>query len=98
MRSVNEMQPSEDRNPIESNLQNVFDILRKDLPLLFVKQLDYGIYTQDLVFVNNIRGTTSVGIQHYFKQIAFLLLFSHCKNETYMKYRRMENFVYELKY
>ena len=79
VRSVNEMQPSEDRNPIESNLQNVFDILRKDLPLLFVKQLDYGIYTQDLVFVNNIRGTTSVGIQHYFKQIAFLKIIGHLK-------------------
>ena len=70
--STNEMQASEDRNPIESNLQNVFDILRKDLPLLFVKQLDYGIYTKDIVFVNNIRGTTSVGIQDYFKQVAFL--------------------------
>ncbi|XP_050577876.1 uncharacterized protein LOC126916273 [Bombus affinis] len=79
VRNVNEMQPSEDRNPIESNLQNVFDILRKDLPLLFVKQLDYGIYTQDLVFVNNIRGTTSVGIQHYFKQIAFLKIIGHLK-------------------
>ncbi|XP_033349463.1 uncharacterized protein LOC117233336 [Bombus vosnesenskii] len=79
VRSVNEMQASEDRNPIESNLQNVFDILRKDLPLLFVKQLDYEIYTKDLVFVNNIRGTTSVGIQHYFKQIAFLKIIGHLK-------------------
>ncbi|XP_068968788.1 uncharacterized protein [Bombus flavifrons] len=79
VRSVNEMQASEDRNPIESNLQNVFDILRKDLPLLFVKQLDYGIYTNDLVFVNNIRGTTSVGIQHYFKQVAFLKVIGHLK-------------------
>ncbi|XP_071879214.1 uncharacterized protein [Bombus fervidus] len=79
VRSANEMQASEDRNPIESNLQNVFDILRKDLPLLFVKQLNYGIYTQDLVFVNNIRGTTSVGIQHYFKQVALLKVIGHLK-------------------
>ncbi|XP_060812282.1 uncharacterized protein LOC132905219 [Bombus pascuorum] len=77
--STNEMQASEDRNPIESNLQNVFDILRKDLPLLFVKQLDYGIYTKDIVFVNNIRGTTSVGIQDYFKQVAFLKIIGHLK-------------------
>lgn len=79
VRNVNEMQPTEDRDPIESNLQNVFDILRKDLPLLFVKQMDYEIYTKDLVFVNNIRGTTSVGIQHYFKQIALLKVIGHLK-------------------
>lgn len=37
-RSVNEMQASEDRNPIESNLQNVFDILRKDVCFSFVQR------------------------------------------------------------
>lgn len=38
VRSVNEMQASEDRNPIESNLQNVFDILRKDVCFSFVQR------------------------------------------------------------
>lgn len=36
--SANEMQASEDRNPIESNLQNVFDILRKDVCFPFVQR------------------------------------------------------------
>lgn len=38
VRSVNEMQASEDRNPTESNLQNVFDILRKDVCFSFVQR------------------------------------------------------------
>ncbi|KAF3430780.1 hypothetical protein E2986_00346 [Frieseomelitta varia] len=79
VQSINEIQASENRKPVDSHLQNVFDILRKDLPLLFIKQMNYEIYTQDVVFINNIRGTTSVGIAQYFKQITLLKIIGHLK-------------------
>ncbi|KOX79089.1 hypothetical protein WN51_09899 [Melipona quadrifasciata] len=79
VQSTNEIQASENRKPVDSHLQNVFDILRKDLPLLFIKQMNYEIYTQDVVFINNIRGTTSVGITQYFKQITLLKIIGHLK-------------------
>lgn len=79
VQNVNETQPSEDRKPSEAQLQSIFDILREDLPLLFVKPMDYRIYTQDLQFVNNIKGTVSTGIAPYMKQIMLLKLVGHLK-------------------
>ncbi|XP_017887301.1 uncharacterized protein C6orf136 homolog isoform X2 [Ceratina calcarata] len=79
IQNVNETQPSEDRKPSEAQLQSIFDILREDLPLLFVKPMDYRIYTQDLQFVNNIKGTVSTGLTPYMKQIMLLKLVGHLK-------------------
>ena len=74
-----EKQSSEERKPSEAQLQNVFDCLSKDLPMLFVKTMDYTLYTQDLVFINNIRGVSTTGLVNYVKQIAFLKIIGHIK-------------------
>ncbi|CAK9821762.1 Uncharacterized protein C6orf136 homolog [Anthophora retusa] len=79
VQNEHDKQPSEDRNSPETQLQSVFNILSEDLPFLFVKPMDYRIYTSDLVFVNNIKGTTSTGLHHYIKQIAFLKIIGHLK-------------------
>jgi len=42
--------------PTPSQLQHVFDILSTTLPRLFIKPLDYTIYSPDIVFENRIRG------------------------------------------
>ncbi|KAJ4446915.1 hypothetical protein ANN_13616 [Periplaneta americana] len=49
------------------------------LPNLFIQPLDYTIYHQDLVFENNIRGTRTVGLYHYVKQVALLRTVGHLK-------------------
>ncbi|PBC30546.1 uncharacterized protein LOC107997026 [Apis cerana] len=79
VKNVNEMQTSEDRKSFETQLQSVFDVLRNDLPLLFVQSMNYSIYTKDLIFINNIKGTTTIGIEQYLKQIALLRLVGHLK-------------------
>ncbi|CAL7947990.1 unnamed protein product [Xylocopa violacea] len=63
VQNVNEMEPLEvgnDRKPSDEHLHNVFNVLRNDLPLLFVTTMNYNIYTDDLIFVNNFKGTTTV--------------------------------------
>ncbi|XP_076756022.1 uncharacterized protein LOC143426436 [Xylocopa sonorina] len=79
VQNVNEIQPSEDGKPPNAQLQTVFDVLREDLPLLFITQMNYTIYTPDLIFVNNFRGKTTVGIYPYFSQIMWLKLIGHLK-------------------
>lgn len=63
----------------EERLQPAFKQLQIDLPLLFVGHMDYSIYTQDLIFINNIKGTSFTGIQQYKYQIALLKIISHIR-------------------
>ncbi|CAK9812915.1 Uncharacterized protein C6orf136 homolog [Anthophora quadrimaculata] len=79
VQNEHDKQPSEDRNSSETQLQSIFNILSEDLPFLFVKPMNYKIYTNDLIFVNNIKGTTTTGLYHYVKQIAFLKIIGHLK-------------------
>ncbi|XP_015431548.1 PREDICTED: uncharacterized protein LOC107187874 [Dufourea novaeangliae] len=79
VQTVEERQASENRKPSQAQLQYVFDTLSKELPMLFVKALDYKLYTQDILFINNIRGTVTTGILQYVKQIAFLKIISHLR-------------------
>ncbi|CAK9810446.1 Uncharacterized protein C6orf136 homolog [Anthophora plagiata] len=72
-------QPSEDRNSPETELQTIFNILSEELPHLFVKPMNYAVYTNDLIFVNNIKGTTTTGLHHYVKQIGLLKIIGHFK-------------------
>ncbi|XP_076549364.1 uncharacterized protein LOC117610720 isoform X1 [Osmia lignaria lignaria] len=78
VKDVNEKQPKDRKSPKE-HLSNVFKHLQRDLPLLFVKTMDFNIYTSDLIFINNIRGTTTTGIVHYINQISLLKLVGHIK-------------------
>ncbi|XP_031844331.2 uncharacterized protein LOC116432104 isoform X1 [Nomia melanderi] len=79
VQNMSKEQPSENRIPSEAQLQHIFDCLSRDLPQLFVKIMDYTIYTTDVVFINNIRGTEGVGINHYVMQIALLRIIARIK-------------------
>lgn len=65
--------------PSPSQLQNVFDVLSKTLPRLFIQPMDYTVYSPDIVFENRIRGTRTVGLYSYVKQIALLRCVGHLK-------------------
>ncbi|XP_026763998.1 uncharacterized protein LOC113522498 isoform X1 [Galleria mellonella] len=69
----------QDGKPSEEQLMKVFHVLSTTMPNLFVKPLDYSIYHPNLVFINNIRGMTTVGLFHYVKQIALLRTIGHIK-------------------
>lgn len=72
-------EPDNEGKPSEEQLMKIFTTLSNTMPNLFVKPLDYSIYHPNLVFVNNIRGTTTVGLFHYVKQIALLRTVAHIK-------------------
>ncbi|XP_047536365.1 uncharacterized protein LOC125070511 [Vanessa atalanta] len=70
---------SDQEKPSEEQLMKIFHTLSNTMPSLFVKPLDYSIYHPNLVFVNNIRGVTTVGLFHYVKQVALLRTVAHIK-------------------
>nr|CAG4638591.1 EOG090X09QP [Cyclestheria hislopi] len=65
--------------PSPSQLDHVFKVLSETLPKLFIQSLDYSIYSSDIVFDNRIRGTRTVGIYNYVKQVAMLRTIAHLK-------------------
>lgn len=67
------------QRPSNEHLDKVYNVLKETLPDLFIQPLDYSIYHPDLIFENNIRGTRSVGIFYYVKQIALLRTIGHLK-------------------
>ncbi|XP_052900771.1 uncharacterized protein C6orf136 homolog [Anopheles moucheti] len=71
-------QPKENQ-PSEEQLHRVYHVLSQTLPKLFVQPLDYSIYSPNLIFENNIRGTRTEGLYHYVKQIALLRTVGHLK-------------------
>lgn len=76
---LNPEPPNNLGRPSEEQLHNIHTILAKTLPDLFIKPLDYTIYHQNLIFENNIRGTRTVGLFRYVKQIALLRTVGHLK-------------------
>ncbi|ETN63757.1 hypothetical protein AND_004517 [Anopheles darlingi] len=71
--------PNASQPPTEEQLHRVYHVLSQTLPKLFVQPLDYSIYSPNLIFENNIRGTKTVGLYHYVKQIALLRTVGHLK-------------------
>uniref|UniRef100_A0A1B6KL10 Uncharacterized protein n=1 Tax=Graphocephala atropunctata TaxID=36148 RepID=A0A1B6KL10_9HEMI len=65
--------------PTAEHLHVVHEVLSKTLPKLFIQPLDYSIYHPNLIFENNIRGTRTVGLFHYVRQIALLRMIGHFK-------------------
>ncbi|XP_017784546.1 PREDICTED: uncharacterized protein C6orf136 homolog [Nicrophorus vespilloides] len=65
--------------PSDGQLEMVYRTLSESLPKLFVQPLDYSIYHQDIIFENNIRGTQTVGIFPYVKQMSLLRVLGHLK-------------------
>ncbi|XP_011056409.1 PREDICTED: uncharacterized protein LOC105147229 isoform X2 [Acromyrmex echinatior] len=78
MNSQQSLQENEDK-PSQEQLQSIVDCLSQDLPKLFVKPLNTSIYTDDLVFINNIRGVTTRGLNNYVKQLILLRIIGHMK-------------------
>jgi hypothetical protein len=73
----NAAEPS--NKPSPEKLSRVYDVLMNTLPNLFTHTLDYSIYHPDMVFENNIRGTTTVGLYNYVRQIALLRTVGHLR-------------------
>lgn len=46
----------------QESLTKVYDTLRTTLPDLFIRPLDYSIYSPNLIFENNIRGIRSESV------------------------------------
>ncbi|KAK9873638.1 hypothetical protein WA026_023423 [Henosepilachna vigintioctopunctata] len=65
--------------PTPESLNRVFLVLSNTLPKLFIQPMDYSIYNVDLIHVNNIRGTKTVGLFHFVKEIALLRTIGHLK-------------------
>ncbi|XP_075989538.1 uncharacterized protein LOC142985319 [Anticarsia gemmatalis] len=70
---------SPEGKPSEEQLMKVFHTLSDTMPNLFIKPLDYSIYSPNMIFVNNIRGTTHIGLFHFVKQVALLRTVGHLK-------------------
>ncbi|XP_068628777.1 uncharacterized protein [Battus philenor] len=68
-----------DGKPSEEQLNRVFNVLSTNMPNLFIKPLDYSIYNPNMIFVNNIRGVTTIGLFHYVRQVALLRTVGHLK-------------------
>ncbi|XP_039311461.1 uncharacterized protein LOC105198313 [Solenopsis invicta] len=80
--SLQQSSPQEKGNegkPSQEQLQSIVDCLSQDLPKLFVKPLNFSIYTKDLIFINNFRGVTTRGLMNYAKQVILLRIIGHIK-------------------
>ncbi|XP_058795709.1 uncharacterized protein LOC131666798 [Phymastichus coffea] len=67
------------KKPSEDDLKFIYDTLSVDLPKFFIKSLNYKIYSSNIEFVNNIRGTRTKTAYEYVKQMAFLRIIGHLK-------------------
>ncbi|XP_076654397.1 uncharacterized protein LOC143359910 [Halictus rubicundus] len=79
VQNADDKQPSDDRKPTETQLKNIFNTLREDLPDVFARTINYTIYTEDMIFINNFKGTVITGIHNYLKQVLWLRLLGHLK-------------------
>ncbi|XP_022919688.2 uncharacterized protein C6orf136 [Onthophagus taurus] len=76
--------PSNEK-PNPEKLENIYNVLSESLPKLFIQPMDYSIYSPELIFENNIRGTRTVGLYNYVKQIALLRTVGHLRY-AYVKF------------
>lgn len=58
--------------PSSEKLFHIYSVLRETLPKFFSQPMDYSIYHPQLIFMNNIRGTTTVGLDSYIRQMTLL--------------------------
>jgi len=65
---------SSENGPSKEQLIEVYNALRHELPLLLDKNLDYSMFSEKVVFVNNWQGhaTTSVGLKPLIYRMALL--------------------------
>ncbi|KAJ8949577.1 hypothetical protein NQ318_016208 [Aromia moschata] len=77
--SSNDPDKSNPNKPSPEKLYNVYNVLRENLPNLFIKTMDYSIYHPEMIFEDNIRGIRTVGLYSYVKQVALLRTVGHFK-------------------
>ncbi|KRT80970.1 hypothetical protein AMK59_6252, partial [Oryctes borbonicus] len=65
--------------PSPEKLAHIYHVLSETLPKLFIQVMDYSIYDNNLIFENNIRGTRTVGLYNYIKQVSLLRTIGHLK-------------------
>lgn len=63
----------------EEKLVMAFNNLSHWLPQIFTKVQDYRIYSDDIIFQNNIRGVTTHGLAAYVRQMSMLRLIGHLR-------------------
>nr|CAG4645664.1 EOG090X09QP [Lynceus sp. MCZ IZ 141354] len=76
---ASESDPAPKGLPNQSQLDVIFKHLSESLPRIFVDTLDYRLYSQDVVFENNITNIRTVGLYNYIKQVALLRTVAHLK-------------------
>ncbi|XP_015176601.1 PREDICTED: uncharacterized protein LOC107066467 [Polistes dominula] len=70
---------NQEGRPSKEQLEHIFTCLRQDLPNFFIKTLDYTIYSPNLIFINNIKGSETKGIFNYMKQLTWIRTIGHLK-------------------
>jgi len=77
--------PRQSDKPGLDELQKTYNILQTSLDRLFTHSMDYKIYHQDIVFVDNIRHLRTQGLAKYIQQVALLKTVGHLKY-AYVKF------------
>lgn len=65
--------------PPKELLDQVADRLSWDMAHFFVRQPDFSLYREDIVFDNRMSGRTTVGAYNYIKQMHFLRIWGHLR-------------------
>ncbi|KAL3278886.1 hypothetical protein HHI36_016406 [Cryptolaemus montrouzieri] len=65
--------------PSPERLTKVYQTLSNNLPDFFVKTMDYSIFHPEVINENHIRGTRTVGLYHFVKELALLRTVGHLK-------------------
>jgi len=65
--------------PSKEQLLEVSNVLQDTLPKLFIQPMNYRIYHDDVVFINNLLNKTTVGLFKYVQQVALLRTVGHIR-------------------
>jgi len=65
--------------PSKEQLLQVSNVLQDTLPKLFIQPMNYRIYHDNVVFINNLLNKTTVGLFKYVQQVALLRTVGHIR-------------------
>ena len=72
-------QPGEKKTPPKANLELISYQLTQDLTNIFMKRQEWRMYSKDLVFVDNVRGSRLVGLEKYIIFINLMRMLAHVR-------------------
>lgn len=72
MVSSSRPQQSDPGHPTPEQLQHVHDVLVDDLPIYLKRSFNASIYSEDIIFEDNIRGIRLVGRPNYLLHFSYL--------------------------